>query len=126
MNKPSSPAATEGTPGSNRENTPKKSSPSPSPQSFGLGTAGGVPFGGDSARPRVEKTPQSSPRVANSLAKDPDFIKVGCHIGKYIMVAVNTEAEQADILTLCSDLDSASHRINVSYPFPCLRIPFAS
>jgi hypothetical protein len=72
-------------------------------------------MGGDSARPRVEKTPQSSPRVTDSLAKDPDFIKAGCHIGRYTPAAVNTEAERADIQALRSDLDSTSLHINVSF-----------
>jgi hypothetical protein len=43
---------------------------------------------------------QSSPKVADSLAQDPEFIKDGFHIGKYKMVAVITEAEQADIQAL--------------------------
>jgi translation initiation factor IF-2 len=61
MSKPPSPAATQVTPRSNRGKNPKKSSPSPSPQLYGLGAAGGVPTGGDSAWPRVRKMPQSSP-----------------------------------------------------------------
>jgi hypothetical protein len=60
ISKPSSPAATEVTLGSNRVKIRKKSSPSLSPRSFGLGTAGGVPTEGDLAQPWVEKTPQSS------------------------------------------------------------------
>jgi hypothetical protein len=40
------------------------------------------------------------------MAKDPDFIKVGFHIGRYITVVVNIEAERADIKVLKSDLDS--------------------
>jgi hypothetical protein len=73
-NKPLSPAATEGTPGSNWEKTPKMSSPCPSPQLYGLGAAGGVPTGGESARPWVEKTsshpcppPTPWPRTQTSL-----------------------------------------------------------
>jgi hypothetical protein len=31
------------------------------------------------------------------MAKDPDFIMAGCHIGKYITATVNTEAEQTNI-----------------------------
>jgi hypothetical protein len=42
----------------------------------------------------------SSPRVADSLAKDPDFIKAEFHIGRFETAAVNTEAEQADIQAL--------------------------
>jgi hypothetical protein len=53
----------------------------------------------------------------DSMAKDLDFIKVECHIGKYIMVAVNIKAKQADIQALQTDLDSTSLRINASNPF---------
>jgi hypothetical protein len=60
------------------------------------------------------------------MVKDPNFIKAGCHIGKYIVPAVNTKVEQADIQELHSDLDSAFLCINVSYPFSCLRLLFAS
>jgi hypothetical protein len=119
MNKPLRLAATDDTPGSDWEKTPKKSLPSVRPQLYGLGTADGVPTGGDSARPQVEKMPQSSPQVSDSLAKDPDFIKAGCHIEKYITVVVNSEEEQAEIQALCSDLDSASLHINVSCHFSC-------
>jgi hypothetical protein len=51
MNKPPRPAATEGSPGSNWEKTQKNCLPSLSPQSYGLGVAGGVPTGGDSGWP---------------------------------------------------------------------------
>jgi hypothetical protein len=53
--------------------------------------------GGDSGRPQVEKTPQSSLRVADSMSKDPDFIKVGFHMGRFVTGTVNTEPEQTDI-----------------------------
>jgi hypothetical protein len=39
------------------------------------------------------------------------------------MAVVNTEAEQADIQALRSDLDSASLHINISYPFSCFQLP---
>jgi hypothetical protein len=54
-------------------------------------------------------------RVTESLAKEPDFIKARCHIGKYITTAVNIEAEEADIQALRNDLDSTSIRINLSF-----------
>jgi hypothetical protein len=91
-----------------------------------MGEARGVPTRGDLAQPQVKKTPQSSLQVTDSLAKDPDFIKVECHIGKYITAMVNTEAEQVDIQALHSDLDYVLLHINVRYPFSCVRLPFAS
>jgi hypothetical protein len=54
-------------------------------------------------------------RVVDSLAKELDFIKAGCHIGKYITAAMNTEVEQVDIQAFRNDLDSTSIRINVSF-----------
>jgi hypothetical protein len=65
-------------------------------------------------RPQVEEVLWSPPRVVSPLAQDPNFIKVGCHLGKYITAVVNTEAEQADIRVLRDDLNSASLQINVS------------
>jgi hypothetical protein len=92
-----SPATTGATSDSDPVGIPKKKTTPPSPQSHGLGTAGGVPTGGDSAQPRGENPPQSSPRVADSLAKDLDFMKAGFHIGRFVTAAVNTEAERANI-----------------------------
>jgi hypothetical protein len=48
------------------------------------------------------------------LAKGPDFIKTGFHIGRFITTVVNTKAERADIEALKSNLYSTSTRINVS------------
>jgi hypothetical protein len=90
VKKPPSPTATEETPGTNREKTSKESLPSPSPQMQGLGAAADSPAEDGLAVLRVKKVPQSSARVADSLAKDPDFIKVRSHIGKFITAAVNT------------------------------------
>jgi hypothetical protein len=112
--KPPSHVVTKGSPRTSQEKNPKESTPSQSPQSHVLGAAGGVPTRGDSDWPWVERVPQSSSRVANSLTKDSYFIKVRCHIGKYIMTAVNTETRQANIPALRNDLDSASLHINVS------------
>jgi hypothetical protein len=105
--------------GHNWQKTPKKSLASLSPQLHGLGATGRVPNGGNLAQPRVEKMPQSFLQVVDSLANDPDFMKVGCHIGNYITVTVNTKVKQVDIQALHSDLASTSLRINVSSPFSC-------
>jgi hypothetical protein len=96
------------TSGSKPVESPKKKIVPLSPQSHGLGIAGRVPSGGDSARPQALNSPQSLPRVVESLTKDLDFIKVGFHIGRFMTVVVNTKAERADIQALRSDLDSAS------------------
>jgi hypothetical protein len=67
-----------------------KTSP-PSPWSFGIGSVG-------------------SP----SLANDPGFIKARLHIGRFITVAVDTEADRTNIKALYTDLESTSTRLNVS------------
>jgi hypothetical protein len=62
-----------------------------------LCAAGEAPTIGDLAKPHVEYSPQSIPWVADSLAKDPDFIMVGFHIGRFVTAVVNTKAERGDI-----------------------------
>jgi hypothetical protein len=94
VKKPLSPAGTDATSGSDSFGIPKKKTTPLSPQSHGLGADGGVPTRGDSSQPRGENLPQSSLRVADSLAKDLDFIKAGFHIGRFVTAAVNTEAER--------------------------------
>jgi hypothetical protein len=93
VKKPPSPAATKGTSGSPRAETPKKNLNPSSPQSYKMGMADRVPTGGDLAQPRVGKMPKSPLRVADSQAKDPDFIKARFHIGRFLMAVMNTEAE---------------------------------
>jgi hypothetical protein len=88
----------------------------PSPRSHGLGFAGEAPLGGGSAQPQLESLPRRTPLIAKILLKDPDFIKAGFHIGKFIIVAVDTEVDRTNIETLRTDLDSASTRINMSTP----------
>jgi hypothetical protein len=82
-----------------------------------LNIASGAPGPSDSASPNVESLPQVFSRVADSLEKDPNFIKTGFHIGQFLTAAVNTEAEQSDIEALWAGLDSTSLQINVSTPF---------
>jgi hypothetical protein len=65
-------------------------------ESHGLGSIGEVPLGGDSARAQPSVLPQRNSRVAEILAEDPKFIKVGFHIGWFITTAVDTEAERAN------------------------------
>jgi hypothetical protein len=115
--KPPSSAAIEETPRTIQGNNSRENLTTPSPQAHGWGAAANAPIGEGSTWPWVEEVPQSSLQVTDSLAQDPNFIKVECHIGKYITTTVNTEAEQEDIQAVWSDLDSASLHINVSSPF---------
>jgi hypothetical protein len=66
--------------------------------------------------------PEMSTCVVSSLAKDPDLILVGCHIRKYIMTVVNTEAEQVDIQALVIP-DFASKTMYSSHVCPGSFIP---
>jgi hypothetical protein len=68
----------------------------PSLQSHKLGTAGGPPGPSNSAPPSAESPKEVFSWVADSLAKDLDFIKAGLHIGWFVTAAVNTKAEQSD------------------------------
>jgi hypothetical protein len=73
--------------------TPKVSKPlSPSANKE---TPANTPIGEGSTRPRVEEVPRSSSCITDSLAQDPDFIKVD-----WVPYWVNTEAEQVDIQAL--------------------------
>jgi hypothetical protein len=56
------------------------------------------------------------PLVAETLAKDPDFIKARFHIGRFITTAVDAEVDHSNTEALQTELDSASTRINVSTP----------
>jgi hypothetical protein len=83
------PSAT-GAPPSPRPAESPKTTPL-SPQSHGLSSTNGVSLSGNSAQPQAEGSPQRIPQVAETLAKDPDFIKVGFLIGGFITTMVNTE-----------------------------------
>jgi hypothetical protein len=92
---------------------------SPSPRSFGLGSFGGPSLSGDSSVPRVGKSTWWYSQVEESLANDPEFIKVGFHIGRFITAAVDTEEDRTNMDALYTDLESASTRFNVS-TFPLI------
>jgi hypothetical protein len=118
---PTPASSTKETPNSNPIGTPlrpktaefPKTTP-PSPRSHRLGSAGGVPLGGDSVWLLSQDTAQQTLRVVETLAKDPDFIKAGFHIGRFITTTVDTEADCPNNEALWMDLDSASTWINVS------------
>jgi hypothetical protein len=57
-------------------------------------------------------------RVAESLWDNPDFIQAGFHIGRYISVSVNTQAEQEQIKALYSSMKTTSELIDVSFYAP--------
>jgi hypothetical protein len=61
-----------------------------------------------SSVPHSEEQPWKYSRVAESLADNPEFIKVGFHIGRFIIAAVDTKADRANTKMLYSDLESAS------------------
>jgi hypothetical protein len=110
------PQATDASASPKPTKSPKRTPP-PSPKSHGLSAAGGVPLGGDSTQPQTEDSPQPILHVAETLAKDPDIIKVRFDIGRFITVAVNIEEEREDIQAPRSDLESASLWINISIFF---------
>jgi hypothetical protein len=62
--------------------------------------------------------------VAETLAKDPNSIKAGFHIGKFIIAAVDTMADRSNTEALWTELDSALSRINVSTP--CIIVYYCS
>jgi hypothetical protein len=64
--------------------------------------------------PQTERLGRRYSCVEESLANDPEFIKVGFHIGKFITTAVDTEAERANTDALYAELESASVWFNVS------------
>jgi hypothetical protein len=118
--KPPSPSGAESSP-SPAESAKKLASPSPQPHGFGA--AGGAPGKGESTQHNVETPLQTSLRVADSLPKDPDFIKARFHIGRFVTVAVNTKAHHAEIQALQSDMDSAALHINVRlHTFCCFAL----
>jgi hypothetical protein len=45
----------------------------------------------------AEEIPRPLPKAHNPLAQDPNFIKAGCHLGKYVTTTMNIEAKQVDI-----------------------------
>jgi hypothetical protein len=85
-----------------------------SPQCQGLGFAGGVPLGGDSAQIPPEDPPQRIPHIADMLSKDPNFIKSEFHIRRFITTAVDTEKECAITEAFEGNLESTSQQININ------------
>jgi hypothetical protein len=83
-------------------------------QSFVLGSVGDPSHGGESSVPRSGKSAQRYSQVEEPLTKDPEFVKAGFHIGRFITTIVDTEKDRANMDDLYNDLESASTRLNVS------------
>jgi hypothetical protein len=84
------------------------------PGSFGLKAPGRRQSGEGSSIPRSEKKPCQYSHITESLWHNLDFIQRGFHIGRYISVSVNTEAEQEQIKVLYSTMKSTLELIDVS------------
>jgi hypothetical protein len=56
------------------------------------------------------------PLVAETLANDPDVIQVGFHIGKFITIVVDTEADRLNTKGLLTESESCLNRIKVNSP----------
>jgi hypothetical protein len=90
-----------------------KASP-PIPRSYGIGYAGGHQTGEGSSVPQYEKPPQQHSRVIESLWDNSEFIQAGFHVGWFVMVVVDTEADWGNIKVLYASLKSTSTQIDVS------------
>jgi hypothetical protein len=66
---------------------------SPSPQSYGLGAAGGSQYGEGLSVPQSEEPSQQHSWVVESLWDNPDLMRARFHIGLFVTVAVDTKAD---------------------------------
>jgi hypothetical protein len=73
--------------------------------------------------PRPKRQPRQYSRVAESLWDNPDFIQAGFHIGRYVSVSVNIQAEQEQIKVLYSSMKTTSELIVVSTYAPPYLFP---
>jgi hypothetical protein len=62
--------------------------------------------------PRLGEQTQPHSCVAESLLDNPNFIHVRFHIGQFITVSVNTEAERENIKLFYASLETTSAQIN--------------
>jgi hypothetical protein len=77
----------------------RKTVPS-SPWTFGLGTIGGPSLAGESSVPQAGKSLWWYAQVEESLTKDPEFIKAGFNIGRFVTTAVDTKKDRTNMDTL--------------------------
>jgi hypothetical protein len=85
-----------------------------SPLSYGLGAIGGYHHGEGSSMPLPEKPSRPYSRVVESLFDNPKFIQSGFHIGWFVTVVVDTEADRTNTKALYSALETASTHLDVS------------
>jgi hypothetical protein len=64
--------------------------------------------------PQFEKQPRQHLHVAKSLWDNLEFIQVGFHIGRYISVAADTEADRENIKALYANMETTSPHIKAS------------
>jgi hypothetical protein len=64
--------------------------------------------------PSYEETQRQHSWVTESLWDNPGFIQAGFHLGWFITVAVDTEADRENIKALYSSLKTTSAQIDVS------------
>jgi hypothetical protein len=83
-----------------------------------LGASGEASIGCDSTETPEEIPCQQVPRDADTFTKNPDFIKVGFHIGRFFTVGVDTKKEHAVTEALMFNLEFALEQIKVSIFFP--------
>jgi hypothetical protein len=128
FSKPLSPGGAQSTPGADGASSPDATqSPNPTsrrpnespqadptnPQPFGLGSIGG-PSQGEPSAPRASISARRYSQVKESLAKDPEFVKVWFHISRFITAVVDTVKDRANTNTLYNDLNSPSTQLNIS------------
>jgi hypothetical protein len=64
--------------------------------------------------PQSEEPLQQHSQVTESLWDNPEFIQDGFHIGRFVTVVVDTEADQENVKKLYSSLKTIVAQIDVS------------
>jgi hypothetical protein len=67
-----------------------------------------------------EEQPRWYSRVAESLWDNPEFVYARFHIGRFVIAAVDTEADQENIKAHYASLETTSAQIDVSARQPTL------
>jgi hypothetical protein len=70
--------------------------------------------GNGSSVPQFEKQSWQHSQVVESLWDNPEFIKPGFHVGRFVTAAIDTKADRENIKVLYSSLKSISAQIDVS------------
>jgi hypothetical protein len=85
-----------------------------SPRPYGPRAACEYQPGQGSFVPQPKMQASQYSRVLESLMDNLEFIQAGFHIGRFIIAAIDTEADQANIKVLYFHLESTSTHIDVS------------